>query len=400
MDENASRQGWQSRPTSFLGRIFGTSNLATLQRLHDGTLSVDDRAGPVGNRGGLSSDGQWRDEVEIQLQSLAAELDRQTAALAALEGRIAEKPGGATPPSPPVRAAWADDDWRSLERKGVFVIGSARSGTTIFANCLNISPQLYVLEEPDLFLQYAEPDFVEFFNARHRRYRNPPHKGCYVPPAFDGPETAFDFLHRMGNRYAYVGEKLAVGPRPNAFPDDWHRRCFAFYARYFYGAHFFMTLRRPGETAWSMHKEWPDAAPSSYLECWLASLDFMLDVNLAFERTYLSFFDRFSPATIAAAAQILDVTLDLPPGTIGPSYINSALAEGEMPDFLQPHAEVWRRCDEIYDLLRGNFSPETLRYFGAANRNLFMRKVKHSLAGLLADLGSIYTPAEIRIPAQ
>jgi hypothetical protein len=278
------------------------------------------------------------------------------------------------------------DDFRALERKGLFVIGSGRSGTTILANCLNFSSRIHLLEEPDLFLNYARRDFVNFFNDRHQRYENLLRKGAYIPPSLGCAEDGFEFLRRMGEAFDYVGEKVAVGPRPNSYPDDWHTRCFDFYARYFYGATYFMTLRRPAEVALSMSKKWPTIATTSFLECWLVSLDFLLDVYLAFEHTYLSFFDRFTDDTMAAAARILGVTIDFPNGTIAPENVASALPTGELPDFLAPHAELCTRCDELYRRLRDAFCDSTLRYCGPRNYERFFQDVKHNVAALLDEL--------------
>lgn len=287
------------------------------------------------------------------------------------------------------------EDWRPLEEKGLFVVGSARSGTTIFARCLNLSKQVYLLEEPDLFVRQAEPDFVSFFNERHRNYGNfeanvmPEvlrHKGAYIPPAMHEEKGACELLNRIGLDHAYVGEKLAIGARPHGLPDDWHARCLEFYTRNFYRSNYFVTIRRPSEVAWSMRKMWPTHEASSYLECWLLSLDFMVDLYLSLERVHVCFFDRFSPAAMEAVARILKIELELPPDMISDTKIKSALDGGQTPGFLMHHDSVCQGCEELYRVLRENFSAESFRYCGAASREHFFRGVKKSVAELLEGL--------------
>ena len=277
---------------------------------------------------------------------------------------------------------------RSLERKGLFVIGSARSGTTILANCLNLCRQVYLLEEPFLFLDCDQPNFPARFNARHRNYGNTFAKGAFVPSAAPGDEdSAFALLRRLARDRQFVGEKVAIGPRPTTLPDDWPSRLLDFYSRYFFTSSYVLTVRRPAEAAWSMRKMFPQVEAPSLLECWLQSLDVVIDVYLAFERTYISFFDRFSADTVATLAASLDLAYTLPPGTVDRSYVASALEPRAIPDFLSPHASVSRRCDDLYHRLRDGFSTETMRYHGAMNCDRFFREVKHTIADLLEQLG-------------
>lgn len=282
----------------------------------------------------------------------------------------------------------ANDDWQALEKKGLFVIGSARSGTTILANCLNHCRQVYLLEEPFLFLDCGQPNFSRRFNAQHRQYGNTLAKGAFVPSAPPGDEdNAFALLRRLARDRTFVGEKVAIGPRPTILPDDWQSRLIDFYSRYFFTSAYILTVRRPAEAAWSMSKMFPQAEATSLLECWLQSLDVIIDLYLAFERTHVSFFDRFSADAVANLAKLLNLDYVLPPGTVDRSYVASALERQALPDFLSPHVDVCHGCDELYDRLRDSFSRETMRYQGTMNCDHFFREVKYTIADLLAQLG-------------
>lgn len=290
------------------------------------------------------------------------------------------------------------DDWRRTERQGLFVVGSARSGTTILANCLNISRQVFLFQEADLFTRRDEPDFVAFFNGRHRSYGNfaagathdaLQHKGVYVSPALYDEPRACKLLGRLAGDYAFVGEKIAIGARPHAWPDDWHSQCFQFYTQNFYRSAYFLTIRRPTEAACSMRKLWPSYEASSLLECWLLSLDFILDLYLALERTHVCFFDRFSATTVESIARSLGVDLELPPDMIRRSSIHTTLEQNETPEFLLPYATICQACEDLYRTLRRNFSWSSFKYCGATNYLRFFRGVKSSVADLLDQLQAL-----------
>lgn len=281
-------------------------------------------------------------------------------------------------PSPPEQPA--------LDDRGVFVVGSARSGTTILANCLNLSPEVFLLGEPDLFLNHARPDFVEFFNGRHQRYGNLWHKGLYAPPAKVPERDAFALLRRMTNWHRYVGEKLALGPRPHALGDDWPRKCFDFYATHFYGSYYFLLLRPPAEVVFSMRRMWPCCTVPHLLECWILTTRFLLDLYLAFEKSHVIFFDRLSPHVVDRAAEILHVPIEVPEGMISRRYQSSSSASQRLPDFLETYSEVVEGCQAIYERLRDNFGCESFRYEGSENISSFFNGTRNLLNQLLQAL--------------
>lgn len=284
----------------------------------------------------------------------------------------------------------AEDEMQKLDRQGLFVIGSGRSGTTIFVNCINLSKEVCVLEEPDLFVNFEQKDFVRFFNARHRSYDNLFRKGAYIPPSPYGDDDAFSFLCRMNRRYRYVGEKLAIAPQPNAYGEGWQPKCLDFYSRYFYGSTYFLTMRAPAEVIWSMKKKFPDRTMVALFECWLLSVDFQIDIYLAFENTYVTFFDWFSPEMMNNAAGILGISVDIPAGMIADRYKKSAVATGEMPAFLRPHADFLQQLHALYELLRESFCPRTFRYLREEHSGKFFERIKPRIAELLEETRARY----------
>lgn len=126
--------------------------------------------------------------------------------------------------------------------RGLFVIGAARSGTTVFQNALNSSPEIFLLGEPALQDDPGTPDFAARYNTMHRSWGNQENKSSFCPPLFDQDAPWHHYLARLARHYRYVGSKIVVNPHEAA------RTCqqlFEFHCRYFYRSHYVFTFRNP-----------------------------------------------------------------------------------------------------------------------------------------------------------
>ncbi len=120
-----------------------------------------------------------------------------------------------------------------LEKQGLFIFGSARSGTTISTKCCNRAAEVYLLEEPNFHLHEHLKDFTAFFNSMHPAMGNCRYKGTYVPPPIDPEEGCLRLLCRLGKLYRYAGEKAAIGP--HEYPPNYKQIYLDFHAKYFCG---------------------------------------------------------------------------------------------------------------------------------------------------------------------
>ncbi|MGH7140676.1 MAG: sulfotransferase, partial [Pirellulales bacterium] len=127
---------------------------------------------------------------------------------------------------------------QSLAQGALFVVGCARSGTTILTRCLNSAPQIMLLEEPLFFLHEEVVDFAPFFNERHAAMGNRRQKGSFVAPAVTPECGPLGLLYRLHRDHKYVGEKAAFGPQE--FPPDWWYRYLDFQSKYFLHARYIL----------------------------------------------------------------------------------------------------------------------------------------------------------------
>lgn len=251
-----------------------------------------------------------------------------------------------------------------LEKQGLFVLGSARSGTSILTKCLNLSPEIFLLEEPNFFQNVHIEDFASFFNAMHRAFGSAPYKGTYVAPPVAAESGPLDLMARLCRQYRYAGAKVAVGPHD--YPAEWKRLYLDFHAKYFLRSRHFLTFRRPNETVWSMHKLFPDSPIERLFEAWLESVSLALDVYQVCPNSHLLFFDDFGTASLERLADLLGIEIRAPESMLGGVYVRSRLQKDELPPPLAPYAELCRDCNELFEDLRGNVCRDSFAYCGPA----------------------------------
>ena len=107
-----------------------------------------------------------------------------------------------------------------LNEKGLFVVGSARSGTTVTLEHLNKARSVLLLSEmefavlqryPDYFKVYGGSEPVGNFNAKQASLGSgPKSKGFHIPVALAENYRERSFWSSLGKGYSYVGEKVAL----------------------------------------------------------------------------------------------------------------------------------------------------------------------------------------------
>lgn len=129
-----------------------------------------------------------------------------------------------------------------LAAQGLFVIGPARSGTTILQNALNDSSDIFLLGEPRLHRDPGSADFASRYNGMHRSWGNQENKSSYCPRLFDQDADWRTSLARLAELHRYVGAKIVINPAHAPFECD---EVFHFQCRHFYDAHYLFTFRNP-----------------------------------------------------------------------------------------------------------------------------------------------------------
>ena len=131
---------------------------------------------------------------------------------------------------------------RLPDERGLFIIGAARSGTTILQNALNDSPDIYLLGEADFHRQSYRTDFAARFNAGHRFWHNQETKSSFCPPVLADDLGWQDYLRQLARTHKLVGAKVVINPMraPDALD-----QLFAFHCRLFFQSRYIFTFRDP-----------------------------------------------------------------------------------------------------------------------------------------------------------
>lgn len=318
----------------------------------------------------------------IRRQAEAADSAAQAMirALESIDARLEALRAAAARPAP---APLDQGDLEKLEAQGLFILGSARSGTTVLTKCLNRSPEIFLLEEPNFFQNQHIQDFCVFFNALHEAIGNCRYKGTYVSFATDAEAGPLGLMLRLCRQYRRVGAKVAIGPH-DTYPPDWKQLYLDFHAKYFLRSPHLLTLRAPHETLWSMHKLFPSRPIPRLIEAWAESLALIIDVYRVCPNSYLLFFGDFGKARLDGLSRLLRIKIDVPESMLGGDQVRSRLESGELPPPLAPFGEFCRECTDLFDLLRANVSRDDLKYSGSAAEWYFFDEL-HRRAEDLAE---------------
>ncbi len=144
--------------------------------------------------------------------------------------------------APPIRMP-------DLGDRAVFIIGFARSGTTILQNILNASADFFLFGEPNFHCDPGTHDFGARYNAMHRAWRNQPTKSSFCPPVILGDAAWWMYLTRLADMHRFVGAKIVINPTDGQTGID---ALFVFHCQNFYRARTIFAFRNPRSALFSI----------------------------------------------------------------------------------------------------------------------------------------------------
>jgi len=194
--------------------------------------------------------------------------------------------------------------------RGIFVVGHARSGTTVLTDALNTCPDIHCLMEPYFYRSYDYPSFGNWFNRMHEAFGNPRSKGYWLPDC--GEATGKEIVEKLRGSHRYVGEKLAFRQRARNYLTD---KFFDFAVANFVLSPFICIVRNPLKVTSSaidmfenstFEREIIRSVVQSQLETYLLILRLVQTVP----HCYLLAHESIDNNTFVNLGQQLDVKLD------------------------------------------------------------------------------------------
>jgi hypothetical protein len=235
-----------------------------------------------------------------------------------------------------------------LSCNGLFVVGHARTGTSILQSTLNTSPDIFILGEANLYLHHNKPYFAQWYRAMHDGLGNPPSKGTSCADPDDVAGDAWDVLLMLRRHYRLVGDKMAFRSRRFGYDME---ASYRFLQDYFLGAHIICTLRNPRDVLSSnallFNLDDLDEYVLSYLEC----LALQIDLVSTFDHATMLVHERITRDTFVDLGNWLGCDLHDAYGRWYEPHFSEprhAMAGGLRPDLLE-------LADSYYVRLRRQF---------------------------------------------
>ncbi len=247
--------------------------------------------------------------------------------------------------------AMTDRSRRKLSKRGLFIVGHARSGTTILQNALNDSDDIFLLGEPNLHYDAGGRDFRRRYNAMHRGFGNQENKSSYCPALFEDDESWDAYLIALNRRYRYVGAKIVVDPEG---ADIAAERIYEFAIREFSRSRYVFTFRNPVDVLCSMQnlctyggRQPPTAAAimRSYLVC----IRLYIRMLRTMPKVQVLFHGGISAATFADLGKMLKIDL----GNCH-KYYSDEKANSYTPDLVGWERQAVDRVQAVYEEFRAS----------------------------------------------
>ncbi|SEL40109.1 Sulfotransferase family protein [Bosea lupini] len=189
----------------------------------------------------------------------------------------------------------------------LFLVGHARSGTTVLNDALNMSPDIWMFGEANFHYSGERRDFQSWYNEMHQHlFGNPFTKTTHCPKLLDRGATGEDYLAKLSNYYRFVGDGVAFRDETLGYSFD---RFMEYQQRYFFGAHYICLLRSPRATLSSAIKMWPDDDVALYVRSYLRTLLLCVDISRIFPNCKIVIHENITERTFEVLSEYLNADL-------------------------------------------------------------------------------------------
>src|SRR5262249_24704671 len=196
---------------------------------------------------------------------------------------------------------------RSIAKQCAFVIGPARSGTTILAQLINAHARAFLTTEANFYLAGAYPDFRQWYNLQHRTFGNQVSKSSYAPHLCAPGERAWwQWLSSAACHFELVGDKMA-------YTNVHIRRCLSgefmsFFESRFFESRYMSVFRDPVQTVLSSAVLW-NKEPRSLVSSWASVVKLWADFIRIFPYTTTILHAELNESKIDEIGQFLGLDL-------------------------------------------------------------------------------------------
>jgi hypothetical protein len=172
---------------------------------------------------------------------------------------------------------------RSIATRCAFILGPARSGTTILAQLINASNRAFLTTEANFYQAGTHPDFREWYNGQHLLFQNQISKISYAPHFnYPGEHEWWKWLARTAEFYDVVGDKMAF--TDHHVSKDKSIEFMPFFEARFFESRYMWIFRDPVQTILSSTLLW-GKDPLALIRSWASMVKLWADFVRVFPFT-------------------------------------------------------------------------------------------------------------------
>ena len=200
---------------------------------------------------------------------------------------------------------------RSLAPKAVFVLGFARSSTTIVAEIINTAPDALILGEANWYIPNAHLRFRDWYNEQHTLFENQISKISHAPDFIPEKDHSWwEWLQSASVCYPVLGDKMAFSAQH--FDLVQPSKIQSFFEARFLLARYVLTIRDPNQTLLStahLFSIRDDFVMLREIMAWLEFIKLWADWVRTFPNTLTLIAKEIGPHTIDQLEGFLDLRL-------------------------------------------------------------------------------------------
>lgn len=242
------------------------------------------------------------------------------------------------------------DVCRALAPRCVFVLGFARSSTTVTLDILNTARNALILGEANLYQPIDAPRWRDFYNAKHESFGNQATKSSYAPDFIpDSDHTWWQWLEAASSRYDVLGDKMAfTSYQLNQFGPD---AVLQFFEVRFFESKFVFLIRSPIDSILSTAKLvelTDDASIRREIDAWLCYIQLWAHFLRNFPHTLTVFAEELSATSVTELASFTGLNLDGAQALLD----DTGRQHHELPTHFETLIAFRDRLIGVYDLAR------------------------------------------------
>jgi hypothetical protein len=196
---------------------------------------------------------------------------------------------------------------RSIANRCAFILGPARSGTTILAQIVNANERALLTTEANFYQAGPHPDFREWYNRQHLEFKNQVSKISYAPHFnYPGEHEWWKWLARAAENYDMVGDKMAFSD--HHVIKESSLEFMPFFEARFFESRYIWIFRDPVQTVLSSSVLW-NKDPLALIRSWASMVKLWADFIRVFPITMTILHEDLGDSKIAELGAFLGLDL-------------------------------------------------------------------------------------------